>query len=130
MEFENLLRPQARDDKHLKHPGRDFLAHRFKAGMRARAVELGDDIRDCVANPWNFREAILSDEIQGHHKSAKAVSRADWPGMDCRREGMCVRRIPGAAGRRLWHPRSYWNNAQSRILAPEDIAGRSVCEAS
>jgi hypothetical protein len=45
--------------------------------MRARVVELGDDIRDCVADSWDLREAAFSDDlVQRHHKSAKAVSRA------------------------------------------------------
>jgi hypothetical protein len=68
VKLEDLVRPQARYGEHLKDASRDFLAHRFKAGMRACAVQLGDDIRDCVADPWNFNEPPFCDDLlQRHH---------------------------------------------------------------
>ena len=103
VELEDLVRPQARYGEHLKDSGRDFLAHRFKAGMCARAVKLRDDIGNGVADARNFREPILRDDlVQWHRKGGDAVGRAGhrpWPGKDCRRAGTRVRRIPGEVGR-------------------------------
>ena len=123
VELEDLVRPQARYGEHLKDSGRDFLAHRFKAGMCARAVKLRDDIGNGVADARNFREPILRDDlVQWHRKGADAVGR---PGI-----GLGPVRIAAAQGRasgefpeKLGDSRGVEsshtpNNAQRRDFAP------------
>ena len=45
--------------------------------MRACAMQLGDDIRDCVADAWNFRKPLFGDDlVQGPAQRAQTVGRA------------------------------------------------------
>ena len=59
VELEHLLRPQPRDAKHIKHPCRYFLAHRFERGMRSCAVEARDDVRDGRTHAGQVAQAIF-----------------------------------------------------------------------
>jgi hypothetical protein len=44
--------------------------------MRARAVQLGDDARDCVADPRNFRKTIFCDDLSSGSTRAARLSAA------------------------------------------------------
>jgi hypothetical protein len=76
VKLEDFFRPQAGYREHLKDAGGNVLAHGFKAGMHACSVQLRDYIRDSIADPRNFSEAAVFDDLaERHHKGGKTIRR-------------------------------------------------------
>ena len=126
VELEHLIRPQARYGEHLKDAGRDFLSHRFEAGVCAGAVKLRDDIGDGVADARHFREPIFCDDlVERHRKRDDAVGRAGiglGPVRIAAAQGRASGEFPEQLGDRGSVESSHTpNNAQQRDFAP---AGR------
>src|SRR5436305_1490430 len=58
----DLLGTEARDGQKFQHAFRDLLAHAFEQRMRPGAVQLGDDVGDCLADAGNLAQAVLADD--------------------------------------------------------------------